>query len=59
VSEENGLLTVQNLSKVQRKCGVRGTTELHERESMMNRNKNPIEEGEDPKGRGGVIASLP
>jgi len=24
VSEENGMMTVQNLSEVQRKCGVRG-----------------------------------
>jgi len=31
VSEENGMLTVQNLSNVQRKCGVRGRTELHKR----------------------------
>jgi len=25
----------------------------------MNRNKNPVEEGVDPRGRGGEIASLP
>jgi len=50
--------TVQNLSEMQRKCGVRGRTELHERESTMNRNKNPVEEGVDPKGRGWVVASL-
>jgi len=25
---------------------------------MMNRNKNPVEEGVDPRGRGGVVASL-
>ena len=25
----------------------------------MNRNKNPVEEGVDPRGRGGVVASLP
>jgi len=31
------------LSAVQSKCGVRGRTELHERVSMMNRNKNPEE----------------
>jgi len=24
----------------------------------MNRNKNPVEEGVDPSGRGGVVASL-
>ena len=59
VSEENRMPTVQNLSEVQRKCGVRGTTELHERESTMNRNKNSMEEGVNPRGRGGVIASLP
>jgi len=59
VSEEDRMPTVQNLSEVQRKCGVRGRTELHERESTMNRNKNPVEEGVDPRGRGGVVASLP
>jgi len=26
---------------------------------MMNRNENPVEEGVNPTGRGGVIASLP
>jgi len=51
--------TVQNLSEVQRKCGVKGRTELHERESTTNRNKNPMEEGVDPRGRGGDVASLP
>jgi len=50
--------TVQNLSEVQRTCGVKGRTELHERESMMNRN-NPVEEGVDPRWRGGDVASLP
>jgi len=59
VSEGDRMLTVQNLSEVQRKCEVRGRTELHERESMMNRNKNPVEEGVDPRGRGGVVALLP
>jgi len=49
--------TVQNLSEVQRECGVKGRTELHERESTMNRN-NPVEEGVDPRGRGGAVASL-
>ena len=59
VSEEDRILAVQNLREVQRKCGVRGRTELHERESTMNRNKNPVEEGVGPRGRGGVIASFP
>jgi len=59
VSEEDRMPTVQNLSEVQRKCGVKGRTELDERESTMNRNKNPMEEGVDPRGRGGVVASLP
>jgi len=59
MSEEDRMPTVQNLSEVQRKCGVRGRTELHERESTMNRNENPVEEGVDPRGRGGVVASLP
>jgi len=58
MSEENGMLTVQNLSEVQRKCGVRGRTELHEWESTMNRNKNPVEEGVDPRGRGDSITPL-
>jgi len=53
------MLTVQNLSEVQRKCGVRGRTELHERESTMNKNKNPVEETVNPYGRGGEVASLP
>jgi len=59
VSEEDRMLTVQNLSEVQRTCRVRGRTELHERESTMNRNKNPVEKGVDPRVRGGVVASLP
>ena len=59
MSEEDRMPTVQNLSEVQRKCGVRGRNELHERESTMNRNKNPVEKGVDPRGRGGVVASLP
>ena len=58
VSQEDRMPTVQNLSE-QRKCGVKGRTELHERESTINRNKNPVEEGVDPRGRGGVVASLP
>ena len=32
VNEETGMPTVQNLSEVQRKCGVRGRDELHERD---------------------------
>jgi len=59
VSEEDRMPTVQNLIEVQRKCGVRGRTELHELQSRMNRNKNPVKEGVDPRGRGGVVASLP
>ena len=59
VSEEDRMPTVQNLSEVQRRCGVRGRTELHERESTMNRNKKPVEEGVDTRGRGRVVASLP
>jgi len=57
VSEEDRMPTVQSLSELQRKYGVRGRTELHERESTMNRNKNPAEEGVDPRERQGVIAS--
>jgi len=48
VRQEDRMPTVQNLSEVQRKCGVKGRTELHERESTTNRNKNPMEEGVDP-----------
>jgi len=59
VSKADRMPTVQNLSEVQRKCGVKGRTELHQRESTMNRNKNPMEEGVDPRGRGGDVASLP
>ena len=59
VSEGHEMPTGQNLSELQRKCGVRGRTELHQRESTMNKNKNPVEEGVHPKGRGGVGASLP
>jgi len=59
VSEEDRMPTVQNLSEVQRKCRVPGRTELHEREATTNRNKNPMEEGVDPRGRGGAVASLP
>jgi len=39
--------------------GKGGRTELHERESTMNRNKHPIVGGQGPKGRGRVIVSLP
>jgi len=59
VSEEDRMPTVQNLSEVKRKCSVKGRTELHERKSTMNRNKNPMEAGVDPRGSGGVVASLP
>ena len=59
VSEEDRMPTVQNLSEVQRKCGVRVRTKHHELESTMNRNKNPMAEGVDPRGRGGLVASLP
>ena len=59
MGEGDRMPTVQNLSEVQRKCGVRGRTELPKRESTMNRNKNPVEEGVDPRGRGEVVASLP
>jgi len=59
VNEEKEMPTVQNLREVQRKCRVWGRTALHERESMINGNKNPVEEGVDPKGRGGMVASLP
>ena len=59
VKEEKEMPTVQNLSEVQRKCVNGGRTELHQWESTMNRNKNPVEEGVDPEVKGGVIASLP
>ena len=44
VNEENKMPTVQNLSEVQRKCGVRGSDELHER----NQRRQP----QPPKGGG-------
>ena len=59
MSEEDRMPNVQNLSEVQRKCGVEGRTELHERESPMNRHVNPVQEGVDPRGRGGFVALLP
>jgi len=39
------------LSEVQSKCGVRGRTELHERESTKNRNENPKEGRTRPQSR--------
>jgi len=39
------------LSEVQSKCRVRGRTELHERESTMNRNENPKEGRPRPQRR--------
>jgi len=59
VSEENGMPTMQNLSEVQRKCGVRGRTELHEWVSTMNRNENPVEEGVEPRGEEGLWHNSP
>ena len=59
VSEGDRIPTVQNLSEMQRKCGVRGRTKLHERELTMNRNMNPVGEGVDPRSPGGVVAWLP
>jgi len=39
------------LSEVQSKCGVRGRSEHHERESTTNRNENPKEGTPRPQGR--------
>jgi len=44
------------LSEVQSKCGVRGRTELHERVSTMNGNKNPKEGRHACPRRGGKMA---
>jgi len=44
------------LSEVQSKCGVRGRTELHERMSTMNTNKNPKEGRQACLRRGGEMA---
>jgi len=44
------------LSKVQSKCGVSGRTELHERVSTMNKNKNPKEGRQACLRRGGKMA---
>jgi len=43
------------LSDVQSKCGVRGRTELHEWESMMNKNANPKEGVPTGPRRGGKM----
>jgi len=51
--------TVQNLSEVQRKCRVKGRTELHERVSTINRNKNPVEEGGRPQRERGGCSITP
>jgi len=60
LSEGNRMPTMQNLSEVQRKCGVSGRIELHEQESTMNKNKSPVEGGgRAPEERGGRMASLP
>jgi len=48
MSEGGEMLTMQNLSEGQMKCGVRGRTELYEQESTINKNKNPVEEGVNP-----------
>jgi len=48
---EGGLPTMQMLSEVQSKCGVRGRTELHERASTKNENENPKEGGAGPQRR--------
>jgi len=53
---EEALPTVQMLSEVQSKCGVRGRTELHEWVSTMNRNKNPKEVSQACPRRGGKMA---
>jgi len=39
------------LSEVHSKCGVRGRTEHHERESTTGRNENPKEGRPRPQGR--------
>jgi len=44
------------LSEVQSKCGVRGRTELHERGSTKNENKNPKEGRHACLRRGGEMA---
>jgi len=44
------------LSEVQSKCGIRGRSELHERESTKNRNENPEEVRPTGQRRGGKMA---
>jgi len=57
---KRGLRLCKILSEMQRKCGVRGRTELDEPESTINGNKNSMVEGvRAPKGRRVVIGSLP
>jgi len=43
VNEARSFPTMQMLSEVENGYGVRGTSELHERVSMTNENKNPKE----------------
>jgi len=56
VNEARSFPTVQMLSEVHSKCGVRGRTELHERESTKNRNENAKEEGPTGPRRGWRMA---
>jgi len=44
------------LSEVERKCRVRGSTEVHEWVSVMNGNKNPKEARQACPRRGGKMA---
>jgi len=46
VNEARSFPTVQMVSEVQSKCGVRGRTELYERELTKNGNENPKEGGQ-------------
>jgi len=56
VNEARSFPTVQTLSEVQNAYGVRGRTELHERVSTMNENKNPKEWRVTGLRRGGKMA---
>jgi len=53
VSVARSFPAVHNPSEVQRKCGVRGRTEHHERVSTTNWNKNPKEGRQACLRRGG------
>ena len=59
VNEENKMPTVQNLSEAQRKCGVRGSDELLERNQRRQPQTPKGGETEEARWREGEEVSLP